>query len=102
MTGRRLGGGLLGLTALLAPAVAEAADAAAVQAWLERERAALIEGASIELLRIEEIGSDTTVFTIIYLPQRDVATVTCQPVFEYGWTCTAVRNAFVERELMLG
>ncbi|MCC6736555.1 MAG: hypothetical protein IT534_10585 [Bauldia sp.] len=93
---------MLGVVMLAAPVAANAADPAAVYAWLERERAGLAGGASIELVRIEEIGSDATVFTILYLPQRDVATVTCQPVFEYGWTCTMVRNAFVERELMLG
>ncbi|MGV8839026.1 MAG: hypothetical protein ACWA6X_01850 [Bauldia sp.] len=99
--GRRFGWvAAIGVT--VAASASAAADPAAVHAWIERERAALTAGASIELVRIEEMGSETTVFTIIYLPQRDVATVTCQPVFEYGWTCVMVRNAFVERELMLG
>lgn len=102
LRGRRLVGGVLGLGVLAAPAMAHAADPGAVYAWLERERATLTGGASIELVRIEEIGSDATVFTIVYLPQNEVATVTCQPVFDYGWTCTTVRNAFVERERMLG
>jgi hypothetical protein len=102
LRGRRLVGGVLGLGVFTAPVLAHAADPGAVYAWLERERAALAGGASIELLGIEDREGDTTVFTIVYLPQNDVATVTCQPVFEYGWTCTTVRSAFVERERMLG
>ena len=100
--GRRFVGGVLGLGVLAAPVVAHAADPEAVTAWLERERATLSNGASVELVRIEAIGSEVTVFTILYRPRNEVATVTCQPVFEYGWTCSTVRNAFVERELMLG
>jgi len=99
---RRLIGGVLGLGVLSAPAVTQAADPGAVYAWLERERATLTGGVSIELIGIEDREGDTTVFTILYLPRNEVATVTCQPVFDYGWTCTTVRSAFVERERMLG
>lgn len=93
---------LFGLGIAFAVGGALAGDPAAAYAWLERERAALPGGASVELVAIEEIEGDATVFTIRYLPSNELATVTCRPVFDYGWTCTAVRNQFVEREELVG
>ncbi|MGD9739844.1 MAG: hypothetical protein AB7O56_07260 [Bauldia sp.] len=93
---------LAGLGAALGASAANAGDPAAAYAWLEQERSALPGGASVELIAIEEIEGDATVFTIRYLPSNELATVTCRPVFDYGWTCTAVRNQFVEREELVG
>ncbi len=63
---------------------------------------AVCNSEGLKLIPNITVPANATVFTIVYLPQNDVATVTCQPVFEYGWTCTTVRSAFVERERMLG